>query len=499
MKNKIKDFFIKPKPKYLYYFFFFIPIVLFLVTGFELDNDFYFLYSTGKYIIEHGFPNTLIFTIHKDFSFIAQQWLSTIIFYFVYHSFGITGMKIFMFIIFLLILYLAYKLCYIVSERRSVSVLFSCIISILLNLNFIRTRPQIFDYVIFLLEFIILESYFKDENKKHLFFMPILSFFLINLHASSFFLFFIFILPYFINTFNFKFCGIESKKRKRLPLIFSTIISFLVGFINPYGLDSITYIFNSYGIDSLNLLITEMHAPVISSSFGFLVYLCIFLVLFIYFIFKNKEIEARYFFLYVGTSILAISKKKAFPFFILGSIFPLAYYLKDIFPKDKEFNLDREVKIDYLVAASILIFMLIFNFTYSYKNTTKVYINKICNIILNDEKKNDVKYRVYTGYNNGSYAEYKGLKVYIDPRAEAYLKSINKEENIINEYVKMEYYPGFNYEKFLNKYNFDYLIVDESDPLYKYYLKKNKLYKRVYKEKVKDASNTHINYLYKKI
>ena len=51
------------------------------------------------------------------------------------------------------------------------------------------------------------------------------------------------------------------------------------------------------------------------------------------------------------------------------------------------------------------------------------------------EKNYDLRSVVlYTNYNNGSYAEYRGLKPYIDTRAEVFLKSNNHKEDIMMEY-----------------------------------------------------------------
>ena len=70
----------------------------------------------------------------------------------------------------------------------------------------------------------------------------------------------------------------------------------------------------------------------------------------------------------------------------------------------------------------------------------------------------DVK--VYVGYNNGGYAEFRGYKAYLDPRAEVFLKKNNGKEDILEEWE--DFIMGkVGLNEFLGKYNFDYLIVDE--------------------------------------
>ena len=58
-----------------------IPIFLFLILEFKVDNDLWFLINTGKTILKDGFIKEEIFTIHENLHFIPQQWLSSIIFY----------------------------------------------------------------------------------------------------------------------------------------------------------------------------------------------------------------------------------------------------------------------------------------------------------------------------------------------------------------------------------------------------------------------------------
>ena len=55
---------------------------------------------------------------------------------------------------------------------------------------------------------------------------------------------------------------------------------------------------------------------------------------------------------------------------------------------------------------------------------------------LDENASHDIK--LFTGYNDGAYMEYRGYKCYIDPRAEVFLKNNNHVEDIINEYYDLE-------------------------------------------------------------
>ena len=74
---------------------------------------------------------------------------------------------------------------------------------------------------------------------------------------------------------------------------------------------------------------------------------------------------------------------------------------------------------------------------------------------------------LYTGYNDGGLAEFRGIASYIDPRAEVFVKKNNKKEDVMNEYYQLQ--TGIQYYKsFLNKYGFTHIIVKEDDILNAY-------------------------------
>ena len=82
------------------------------------------------------------------------------------------------------------------------------------------------------------------------------------------------------------------------------------------------------------------------------------------------------------------------------------------------------------------------------------------------------------GYGEGSYYEYRGYKCYLDPRAEVFLKSNNKKEDILLEYYLLQH-GIISYQDFIDKYNFDYILVSDNDVIY-YQIIKDNTYEKVY-------------------
>lgn len=456
--NKIKNYHPSKKAMFLY---FNIPLLLVLIWNIDY-NDTWFLLNHGRYILNNGFPTIEPFTIHHDFAFIIQQWLSSVLFYLSYSLLGKYGLLILTLLVTGYIIFISYKLCMLLSDKRyNLSVIITTVMTFLLAYLFITSRPHIFTFAIIITEMYFLEKYIKENNKKYLYFLPLLSLLEINLHASMFFMQFAFLLPYLIDSFRYKIGPLKSEGYKKWPLFIAAIGMLLVGLINPYGIEAITYIFRSYGNVYINSSILEMHPLVITSYIGKVCLVIIFAIIFIYMFYRKNNIKTRYFLLFIGTTYLTFSSYKGLAYLLIGGILPLSYYLKPSFRKD---NTKDKVKLyKYLLnsccIASVVLLIIIgtnsMTFTYAYKEGI--------DYLLDNNKPSDIT--LYTGFNEGAYPEWMGIKCYMDPRAEVFLKANNGKADIIEEYYLLQH-GEIDVRKFLEKYKFSHLLVPENDYLY---------------------------------
>ena len=431
---------------------FLLPL-LYLIGNYTIDNDFWFTINQGRYVITNGFPNTVISTIHSNLSFIYQSWGTGTIYYLIYKYLGDIGIIIFATLIIETIIYFFYKLCLLVSNNNKVSITLSIVFSMLLY-PFLTIRPQLFTILNLVLIMYFIESYIKKKNTKYLIPIPFIYLLQVNMHGIYFVPLLIFVVPHLINSFKFKIKNIESDGYNKKPLIITYIISILVGFINPYIYKIFTYGFSSYGNNSLSNSIEELNGLSFDNNLGKVCILVLFITYFIYFFRKNK-LPIRYYLLLFGTTIMALDAYKSFYLFMVCSLFPIAY----IYRKNNEYKNDKKVIITSLLTitvTSLFIFLTI--------NVNKPYNYDIANYL---DSNNDIEYpKLYTSFYDGSYLEYRGYNCYIDPRAEVFLKVNNKKEDIIVEYFDLQK-GKIAYTEFLNKYNFDYLIIEkEHDILY---------------------------------
>ena len=457
------------------YLFLILPLLFFLLIGYaDQIEDIWFLFMHGKYVLSHGIPHTEFMTIHKGLHFVMQQWVFAVVLYSVYHLLGSIGVNMFVGIMNLMILFSLYKLCMLLSKNNKY---FSCAVAAitdtLLEFNFILPRPQLVSLLLLIITIYILEDYLLNNSKK-VYFLPLISIIFINCHAATWPMLFVFCMPFVA---EFVYLYFKKKDKRIFKLLLLMLISIPVALINPYGIEALTYSFNSYGNKYINNLVGEMHKMTLNTEndgFFYNTMMMIFVIILniAFTIKKHKKYPIHYYFFLFGLSFMAISNLRNLSFLIMGTL-PFTVL---------SFDTKIKYKITIKVYAVLLVLLIIifgvncYRGFYTIKNIT---VNKMVDYLDTHAKKDKVV--LYNNYDDGPYFEYNGYKVYMDTRAEVFLKKNNKKEDIFTEYYNVTL-GTTNFEKFVNKYNFTHLVVFKGTAL-DYYLKNSKDYKLVFKQK----------------
>lgn len=462
--------------KYICYLYFFIPIFIGFIVRMDKEADIFFLLRYGEQVVNHGFPVTDFLSMHQGFDFVMQQWLSSVIFYLSYHVLGYYGLLLMVNLVNLFILYMLYKFCMLLSDNNyKISIILTCITDLLLETNFIVPRPFIFDFLLLIIVLYIMEVYYQKKSTKILLWLPLISILQINLHSSTWFMLFLFMLPYVVSLL---YETITNHKDKRIYKVLGImILMFFVGFLNPYGIKNITYLFTSYGNEYINKLIIEMLPPLIN-NYGFITFVIMGGVLGTYIYYKKEVLSLRYGLLLLGVTILNLLHLRNFSLYVIGAIPPLALYLKNVLRKDYSKKANAAYKRYYKMVLGMLgIYILVIVICTNNKFTNP--LDKGVDYLLEHNKKQEIV--LYADYNNGSYCEFRGLKPYIDGRAEIFLKANNKKENILKEYYLLSN-DHLDYKKFVDKYQFTHLILSKDESLY-HHISNDKNYRRIYRGK----------------
>ena len=433
--------------KYICYLYFLIPLIINAVISYSSNEDIWYIMRYGKLILENGFIHTDMLSIHSGLHIVIQQSFSCVIFHLIYSYLGNYGFFLLCEILVGLYLYVMYKICMLLSNKKVLlSVLISTITCTLLEINFITPRPQIFTFLNLLIVMYIMEKFYKNNKSKLIYFLPLISLLQINLHASLWYSLFLFILPYVVQL-------ILNKNKCVFKIIIIMVIMFLIGFINPYTYENVFFPFtvydttiNKYIMELFPISIFGSDRPVMMFSIYFYVIFSIVLLIYIYH--KKGKLELRHLLLFGGTTVLALMHIRSIPLFILGTLPPLANYLKDMkwSIKDEYVN----TKTCWVIMILLILILAVFN-----NNRLASGVEKGGNYLKNNYDKNIV---VYTNLDYGSYIEYLGFHSYFDTRAEVFLKKANKKEDIFKEAMEMEY-KCTNYNKFIDKYT--HMVVNK--------------------------------------
>ena len=461
-----------------------IPFVFFCIENRTPDNDIWFLLTNGRYVLNHGIPHIDPFSIHEGLHYVMQQWLSSVIFYGVYKLLGKYGLLILVTIVYALINFIYYKLCKVVTNDKKISLVITTIVMIL-SQGYIVTRPQIFTFLILLLELLCMEKYIRTNDGRKLVWMPLLSVLLINMHASMWLLQFVFMLPVLCNCIKIK--GITVDKIRFKPLFITIVLMLLGGFINPYGYEAITFVFKTYGIPEINELVTEMAAANFSMFHWKLAVLLLLTIIGLITINKKVKLDIRDILFVCGSFLFASMHGKCIIYFIWYSGFILAKILScyEDFAVVKDITKVFKKKLVINITRGLIIGLtgcLVFTFFFTSVELVKNYrmetndVGDIVDYIVDHYDVDNVV--LFIDFTEGGYSEFKGIKSYIDPRAEVFHDKLNKKENIIKEYLAL-YHNSLSYEYFLDKYEFTHLIVFHSKD-FSEYLMNNDNYKNEY-------------------
>lgn len=505
--------------------------------------------NSGRYILEHGIPHIEPFTIHEGLHFVLSPWLTCVIFWKIYDLLGANGVIAFAGIIGAIIIGLYYRICLLVSDgNRRISMVLAALTGLTISyFEWIVTRPQVLSTLLLLLEILLLENFARSKNTKYLYPIPLISLLVINLHATLWTMTFIVLLPFIAASFHFtRFDDYFSSGNIPLkPLLITAGGILLAGFLNPYGTESMLYVFRSLDWYQLSF-ISEIHPPTIHSIFGKTLMLWSISMLVMY---ARKPAPLQYVLLTLGLTVMGFQAVRSlFLFFVLGT-FPTAYLLRTVnFSSIADLISVREnsgslkhslllisllilFSLDLLVVstinsmevepisfaqkmfldiacvavffvvleknsegnrfdlsalpkkslASFLLLALIFSvefFGFRFKHASSDdYLKPIVDDLLQRESAENIV--LYTSFNTGSYTEFRGIRSYLDPRAEIFFFKNNHQKDILQEWLDLR--NGILYYKeFFSRYNFTHILVSsEYDPVLYQALSHDKNYRMI--------------------
>jgi hypothetical protein len=215
---------------------------------------------------------------------------------------------------------------------------------------------------------------------------------------------------------------------------------------------------------------------------GMLIFGLFLLILAVYLLKKDRKTRLRYVLLPLGTAVLTLSSVRSFALFAACGIFPLAYVLRDVtLPEGKIKTQQGVMRLRFALSVLVAITLCVLVGQRVYNAVEKgqlPLVDPAINYLMQHENKDDMV--LYTGYNDGGYAEFMGFKPYIDPRAEVFVEKNNRQKDVMKEYHDLQYGLLY-YRDVLETYHFTHLLVSRDDMLATY-LPHDEDYRLIYED-----------------
>lgn len=451
------------------------------------DTDLFYMIPTGNYILQHGIPQINPFVTTSGLQMTIQNWLYCIIIASIYNIARSPGLYIFFMIQIYAMLIVLYK---ILKPNNDPILAFIATVTSGYTLYYFNIRPEIITTTLVLTQILTLNKYRMTHNRKWLLIWPILTLLEINIHASYWIMHYIILIPYFVPFINTKWVKndyLNITERKDTVIAILTTIPAL--FINPYKTKMITYVFQSIlspEFKSIKNYINEQTTGLVGrESIIVLIVTTTVIIITIY----KKKLTSTTLYMYIGISILVCATLKWISFEPIVCVL----LAKNIINK-KTLPIQNLLKNDQEYKKTIYTFILICIGLITLNTQTQTFIPEIYQEMkpLVDKIKNPNAY-IYTTFAKSNYLSYRGFKVHHDARPELYTKELSKKstkilrdlEKILNNNPN----PGF-YQKFLERENFDYLILSKENTF--------KLYLNMHPEQYTKISTNKSMTLYKR-
>lgn len=442
----------------------YVFITLWNISLFSLNDDNYFQLVQGQYILDNGeFPTTEPLRMHEGFHYMIPQWLFSVLIVTLKNMFGNQGLLLYMIPCLLLIGFFMVRIVDENFHKNGISRIYVVVCLMVYALFYSFIRPYTFTTLMIVLSVYLLERW-KRTGKKWLYVLPLISILMINFHNSLWISLLLVFACYIVEEIILCFLSWKNKTKdtscryRLLHLIIACILSIVTACINPYGIDYLLYIFPSFeALEPLKPYIGELKPLYDSFKWLFIVVAAMALISIFIAIRSRKLQPIRYYFLTFGFFLMFIMNNRNGLFFLtVGQML----YFSILDSQTKFVGNISEKRITNVFLVCFSFFLIICSFVFPVKETKPLAKYEAVEQLALLADPNEAG-PVFTTFDTGSYALYKGYEVYIDTCAEIYGEAVNQKFDVAQEYV--DAFSTYDVEKvkeFMEKYDFKYAVVD---------------------------------------
>ena len=478
-----------------------IAIFCIALTPVTLQNDTFYTIKIGEHIVKDGIDMQDPFSWHENLAYTYPHWAYDVITYFIYNSFGMTGIYVTTCILSAILGISIYLVNTKLAKNQILSFLITIGVMYLIR-GYIAARAQL---VTFILTIFFIEKFLESKKKRYAIGLIIIPILIANLHLAVFPFYFVLYLPYiaqyiiacFAETIIYrkttvrqlknkikklskmenqeeklseakkelkeleeKIDKIKIKRSKELQnpykiklnrndnvkwLILIMIICLFTGLLTPLGTTPYTYLVKTIqGNTTQNI---NEHLPMtITNETEVICTLILFLAMLI---FTKVKIRLSDLFMLGGLCYLMLASRRQITMFALVCSLIFNRLIMDLISQYTKIKLEDIMKkiTSAIGIISISIIMLGFSYYMAKDKINDSYIDEstypvqACDYILNNIDLGQARF--YNEYNYGSYMLYRGIPVFIDSRADLYAPEFNGTKNEDGKYDGRDIFSDF--------------------------------------------------------
>ena len=438
-------------------------ISLFALSFFQIESDYLWHIKAGEAMIQKGIFRHDIFSWSLSSSYwYSHEWLFEVVIYYLKSIFGKYHIFIYCFSCIFFINFFIYLMQKDYIEKNKLFYIIWVALSLIICVQ-VQARPFLISFLFFSIMMYLLSDSIKNQDSKKIYLLPFIGVLWANFHGGSSNL--IYIIPIIFlagNIFTFQFKKIESKKISNILIkryLIVIVLCMVSVCINIHGIKMFIYPYINMANTMMISNISEWRSTSLNEVYHYLYFGLLFIIIIIL-LFSKKKIQFIDFLLLGFCSFLGLKSIRFwFYTYIVASTFIYSYISNR--KEDKGTSLGIII-ISIMMCSLFLLKNNIFTENYSF-----LLKEEDIKVIKNENPK-----RLFNMYNYGGDLIYNDILVFIDGRADLY------SPEVYGDYLSISKLDSNSISN-IEKYDFDYYLVDSKYPIASY-LKDNSKYELIY-------------------
>ncbi len=497
-----------------------IAIFCIAMTPVTLQNDTFYTIKIGEQITETGIDMQDHFSWHEDLAYTYPHWLYDLITYYIYATFGMTGIYVTTCILSAILGISLYIVNTKIAKNQLISFILTAVVIYIIR-GYIAARAQLVTFILFVWIIYFIEMFLKNRKIRYAVGLVVISTLIANLHVAVWPFIFVLFLPYIAEyliaiiadlaiyrKINIKLMKIAIKlltksgkyvdKKQKLEeklqkileknekikikreedlknpykirlqknpnvkwLILVMVICAFTGLLTPLGDTPYTYLYKTMQGNTTQNINEHLPMTIVDETEALTAIVFILAIL----TFTKTKIKLSDLFMIGGLCYLMLASRRQVTMFCIIGVLVVNKMICGLLELYTKNGLEKAFKIVTTKVGYVLMILVMLLLSYHFYEPKEddEYISEsdypvqACDYILENIDLENARF--YNEYNYGSYMIFRGIPVFIDSRADLYAPEFSgKDDDIFMDFINTSSIGKF-YEDIFEKYGITHVIT----------------------------------------